>query len=87
MVLWCKVDPVKTVSMYEAKAKLSALVAEIEAGEDRVILCRHGVPVAELVPHRRGQGVVTTDPALAGAKFLADPCAPLSADDWPSHLR
>ncbi|MEM7790298.1 MAG: type II toxin-antitoxin system Phd/YefM family antitoxin, partial [Verrucomicrobiota bacterium] len=37
------------VNLYEAKTHLSKLVAEIEAGEERITLCRNGVPVADLV--------------------------------------
>ena len=39
----------KTVNLAEAKAKLSALVEEAEAGEI-VCITKHGKPVAQLVP-------------------------------------
>ena len=39
----------KTVNLAEAKAKLSALVEQAEAGEI-VCITRHGKPVARLVP-------------------------------------
>jgi prevent-host-death family protein len=35
--------------MHEAKTKLSQLVERAEAGED-IVISRHGVPVARLVP-------------------------------------
>jgi len=37
------------VNVQEAKTHLSALLARVEAGE-RVILSRHGKPIAQLVP-------------------------------------
>ena len=37
------------VNVYEAKTKLSSLLALVEAGED-VVIARHGRPVAKLVP-------------------------------------
>lgn len=37
------------VNVYEAKTKLSALLAQVEAGED-VVIARHGKPVARIVP-------------------------------------
>lgn len=78
----------KTVSIYEAKTHLSKLVAALEAGEDRVVLCRNGVPVADLVRHDRIEALPEPgDDELAGARFLDDPCAPLSEEDWPSALR
>jgi prevent-host-death family protein len=37
------------VSTYDAKATLSALLQQVEAGEE-VVITRHGKPVAKLVP-------------------------------------
>lgn len=39
-----------TVDVHEAKAHLSRLLAEIEAGRD-VVIVRDGKPVAKLVPY------------------------------------
>jgi prevent-host-death family protein len=41
----------KMVSIQDLKAKLSALVAEAEAG-DTIIITRHNAPVAQLSPAR-----------------------------------
>ncbi len=41
------------VGAYEAKTHLPALLRRVEEGE-RIIITRHGVPVAELVPPGRG---------------------------------
>ena len=41
----------KEVGLYEAKTRLSALVAEMEAGGEGFLLTRHGKAVAELRPH------------------------------------
>ena len=46
----------KEVAVYEAKTRLSELLAEVEAG-GQVVITRRGVPVARLVgpgPARRG---------------------------------
>ena len=40
----------KTIGLYEAKTKLSSLVAEIEASGEKILLTRHGKVVAELCP-------------------------------------
>jgi prevent-host-death family protein len=40
----------KTVSIHEAKANLSRLVADVEKCGERVLLSRYGRPVVELVP-------------------------------------
>ena len=42
----------RTVNVGEAKARLSYLIARAEAGED-VIIARHGVPAARIVPVER----------------------------------
>jgi len=44
---------VKSVSVVEAKSHFSALLAEVEAGEE-IAVTRHGKVVARLVPERRG---------------------------------
>jgi prevent-host-death family protein len=45
---------VREVPVKEAKAKLTELLRAAEAGE-RIVLTRHGKPVADLVPHGAGQ--------------------------------
>ncbi len=39
----------RTVNVQEAKTHLSALLARVAAGE-RIVLARHGKPIAQLVP-------------------------------------
>jgi prevent-host-death family protein len=58
-------------SVYEAKARFSSLLNEVKEKNCTIVICRHGVPVADLV----------------GAKYLCDPTAPLEKDDWPEALR
>lgn len=43
----------RVVGLYEAKTRLSQLVAEVAAGET-ITITRHGVPVAMLSPVRHG---------------------------------
>ena len=76
------------VNLYEAKTQLSRLVASVETLGERVVLCRNGVPVADIVPHDKGADVtLEPDPELRGAFYLGDPTAPLGAEDWPEGLR
>ena len=63
-------------SVHEAKTNLSRLLAAVERGE-RVIITRHGVPAAELIPARpakvrlgRLKGIVAPPPDA----FLAPLC-------------
>ena len=72
-----------TINIYDAKTRLSAIVAEIERTGERVIICRHGRPVAELralEPVRPDPFAV--DPALR-VTFHRDPSLPLDLEDWP----
>ncbi len=41
-----------TVGAYEAKTHLSELLEKVEAGEE-IIITKHGVPVARLVPMKK----------------------------------
>lgn len=41
--------PPRTINVQEAKTHLSALLARVAAGE-RIVLARHGKPIAQLVP-------------------------------------
>ena len=65
----------KVVTATEAKAKILALLDEVESGEE-VEITRHGRLVARLVPARRGaalrgrfKGLVTTAVDDEGALF------------------
>jgi prevent-host-death family protein len=71
------------VSVHAAKTNLSKLLEAVERGE-RVVIARHGVPAAELVPVKSGE---VTFGSLKGK--LAPPpddfLAPLSEEelqDW-----
>ena len=77
-----------SINIYEAKTQLSRLVAAVENHGETVVLCRNGVPVADLVPHHKGRDItLEPDPALRGARYVGDPTAPLGADEWPEELR
>lgn len=77
----------KRVSTYEAKAHLSRLIAEVQRTGKPVTICRNNQPVVDIVPHRQGHDPLDQDPALKGARFLGDPCAPASVADWPESAR
>jgi prevent-host-death family protein len=80
--------PMITVNLYEAKTRFSRLVAAVEKQGERIVVCRNGQPVADLVPHSP-DSIKTLDPnpMLAGACFLGDPTAPLDPEDWPKDFQ
>jgi prevent-host-death family protein len=71
----------KSIPVVEAKARFSALLAEVEAGEE-ITVTRHGRVVARLVPDRPRTAAdlfrVFWDADIAGE---IDFCAP---DDFPA---
>ena len=77
----------RTVSTYEAKAHLSKLIAEVEQTRKPVTICRNRKPVVDLVAHVERANPLKQAPALKGAVFHGDPCAPVHPDDWPEALR
>ena len=74
----------KTVNVHEAKTTLSALLAEVERGEE-ITIARNGTPVAKLVRvtahHRREPGVLSDDPAWRHFVYDRTVFAPLSDEE------
>jgi prevent-host-death family protein len=61
------------VPVHEAKANLSKLIEAVERGE-RVVVTRHGIPAAELIPARKRSiriGSMKDDLAPPPDAFLA----------------
>ena len=68
------------VNVAEARAKLSKLLAAVDAGED-VVIARDGVPAARLVPMARSgvrQGLLH---GLVDPSTIPDFMGPMSGDE------
>ena len=76
----------KIVNIHEAKTKLSALLAEIERTGEKVLICRNGEPVADLLPHRK-RDRLEPHPVMGKIGIHYDPIEPLSDDEWPESIR
>jgi len=76
----------KIVNIHEAKTKLSALLAEIEKTGEKVLICRNGEPVADLLPHRK-RDRLEPHPVMGKIGIHYDPIEPLSDDEWPESIR
>ena len=76
----------KCVNVHEAKSTLSSLLAEVERRGTRVVICRNGKPVADLVPHRRIDRR-QPDVKLGKIKIKYDAVEELGEEDWPPHSR
>lgn len=70
-------------SVHEAKTNLSKLLEAVQRGE-RVIITRHGVPTAELVPARKSKARFGSLKGLVGEppdEFF-DPMSEEELRDW-----
>ena len=77
-----------TINMFQAKTQFSRLVAAVETRGERIVVCRNGLPVADLVPHKpESIQSLDPDPMLAGARFLGNPVDSLAPEDWPEDLK
>ncbi len=76
----------KTVNVHEAKTKLSTLLAQVETSGETVRICRHGRPVADLVPCRQ-RSRLQKHPVMSDIRVNYDPTEPLSGDEWPETSR
>ena len=78
----------KTVkSVYEAKSHLSGILSEVANKGSVFVICKHGVPIADIVPHQAANDPFEVREDLAGAEYLVDPTAALDEEDWPEDLR
>lgn len=76
----------KSVNVHEAKTQFSGLLAAIEQRGERIVICRNGKPVADLVPHQ-GRVSMTADKKLGAITILYDPIEPATDEEWPQENR
>ena len=76
-----------TVNIHEAKTRLSELISRVERQHEMVVICRNGVPVAELLPRSKVKDPFRQSSKLKKVVYHEDPTLPLSEGDWPLHLR
>ena len=68
------------VSIHEAKARLSSLIAQVERLGEKVTICRYGRPVAELIPVQHGSRT-RVDPELSQVAVKGDLTTP-TVEEW-----
>jgi len=76
-----------TVNTHEAKTRLSELLKKVEDHHERIIICRNGHPVAEVLPWLHGSSSAEKNPRLSDVVIAKDAFAPLSEEDWPLNAR
>ena len=73
----------KQLGIYEAKAQLSRVIQEVVRTGQPITVCKQGKPIVDIVPHRAIGDPLRPDPALRGARYRGDPCAPLAMNELP----
>lgn len=76
----------KTVNVHEAKTNFSSLLARVQDGQEVIVICRNGEPVADLVPHKHSTRT-RSHPELRRIKIGFDPVEPLSPEEWTRKSR
>jgi len=76
----------KTVNVHDAKTNFSSLLARVEECEERIVICRNGQPVADLIRHQR-KDRTRPHPALRKIRIGYDPVESLSDAEWPTSSR
>ncbi len=75
--------PTQMINVHEAKTKLSAVLAQIEATGQSVLICRNGKPVAELGPlKKRSGGRLGKHPMMSKIKVNYDPTEAMTEEEW-----
>jgi prevent-host-death family protein len=62
----------KTLPLAEAKAKLSKLISDVEARDERITITRHGRPVATMLSQTDLDGLEATIEILSDPDFYAE---------------
>jgi prevent-host-death family protein len=75
----------KTVSIRDAKNRLTELAREVEEGET-IVVTRNGRPVFDLVPHHRRKGLRLEAIDEFKRKHGVDEVVPFIADDFDDPL-
>ncbi len=78
--------PVKAINVHDAKTRFSKLLLEVEERGSRFVICRHGQPVADLVPHQ-AVNRLQPDKKLGTLRIKYDPVEELAPGDWPAEAR
>jgi prevent-host-death family protein len=75
----------RMLNIHEAKTQLSSVLAEVERTGQAVVICRNGVPVADIVPHQRRLRS-KPHPTFSRIVLHYDPTEVLSPEDWTDSV-
>ncbi len=69
----------KTVNIHEAKTQLSALLSFVQEGNEHIVICRSGLPIAEIIPYKKKKRTIVKK-ALQPLAINVDLTLPVSKD-------
>ena len=76
-----------SVNTHEAKTRLSELLQRVEKKLETIVICRNGIPIAELCAWHKNKNPLSQSAKLKHVKFYKDPSLPLDEEDWPQVSR
>lgn len=74
-------------NIHDAKSNLSGILADVESKNEVVMLCRHGKPVAQIIPIQPLGSALKHSAKLGKIKLNYNPLEGLAADEWPLEAR
>lgn len=72
-----------SINIHEARTRLSELLRKVEQKHETIVICRNGIPIAELCAWKKSQNPLQQNPKLKKVIFHEDPTSPLGENDWP----
>ena len=73
----------KTITIHDMETDMFSVLLEIEKRGEQFVICRDGVPIADLTPHRQ-KNRLTPHPLISQITVNYDPTETLTQDEWPS---
>lgn len=71
----------KTLSVQNINTEIFSMLIEIEKTGERIVICRDGQPIADLIPHHRKRRI-DPHPLIRQIAINYDPTEPLAAEEW-----
>ena len=69
-----------TVNIHQAKTQLSALLCMVQNDKEHILICRSGLPIAEIIPYQKKKRT-TVKMSLVPTSVKFDLTQPIS-EDW-----
>jgi prevent-host-death family protein len=70
----------KSVNIHEAKTQLSALLSAVQEAREHIVICKSGLPIAELIPYKKKKRTIVKK-SLQPKSISIDLTQPIS-EDW-----